>query len=98
MHLDKQGSGRRWLDLQAQFNAWDPLGMIAMGMPSDEYDCVLGPLMRMLERGEEPETIAAHLDREFVEHFGDTPRDFGSTGFAVQARRWFDQHWKGTTV
>ena len=98
MRLDKEGSGRRWIELRTQVNAWDPLGLIGMGAPLDEYDCLLGPVMRMLESGDAPTKIAVYLDHEFVEHFGDAPRDFGSSGFAAQARRWFDERWKGTSV
>jgi hypothetical protein len=98
MRLDKQASGRRWIDLQTRLNSWDPLGLIEMGAPIDEYDCVLGPLMRRLESGDDPVSIAAFLDQEFVEHFGERVRDFGSKAFAEQSRQWFDEHWRGTIV
>lgn len=96
--LDKQASGRRWIDLQTQVNGWDPMGLISYGAPIDEYSCLVGLLMRLLEKGEAPITIAAALDHEMVDHFGDSPRDRGSQKFAEQVSRWFNEHWHGSSV
>ena len=39
----------RWSELRTLVNDWDPVGLIAAGAPTDEYDCVSGPLLRRLE-------------------------------------------------
>jgi hypothetical protein len=51
MRLTKEHSRERWNELRDLVIAWKPNGLIAIGSPRDEYDCLLGPLMRDLEQG-----------------------------------------------
>ncbi len=48
MRLSKEHSRKRWRELRDAVNEWDPVGLIELGAPVDEYECLVGPLMRML--------------------------------------------------
>jgi hypothetical protein len=95
--LDKDAMRRRGRELRALLNEWDPIGIIGPSGPDDEYDCLLWPLMRLLERGVSQENIAEYLGRELNEHFGlsipaDTPQ------FAGRVKAWYETTWAGTRV
>ena len=72
-------------------NTWDPVGLIAMGAPLDEYDCVVGHVMRVLERKDSPEQLTTFLAAHIAEHFGLAPSDPGP--FARQAVAWYASRW-----
>lgn len=94
--LSKQESRARWRELRGLINQWDPIGLISAGAPEDEYECVTGPVLRMLETSESAEAIAAYLETEFAEHFG-MPA-VGASGFAQQAAQWYRERWPRSTV
>ena len=78
---------------------WDPIGVSDdPEWPRDEYDCLVGPLMRLLEDQSPPPAIAAFLEHEVVEHFGLDPavHDFGQ--LALEFRAWFEAEWRNTRV
>ena len=77
-------------------NEWDPLGLIGMGCPLDEYDCVVGDVLRALERGQAADTLARSLAAEIIEHFGSAPSDVGP--FAERAVLWDRSRWPGSHV
>jgi hypothetical protein len=91
--LSKEESRQRWSELRAQVNAWDPIGLIGMGSPPDEYECIVGPLMRYLESGAPAEEIQTFLSREFAEHFSVPVTESTITEFVATARVWFSDHW-----
>jgi hypothetical protein len=67
--------------------------------PRDEYDCVLGPVMRMLEQDASVEKIDAYLKDELVNHFGLSPTDSKELELlAVKAKAWFEKSWKDSPV
>ena len=97
MRLSKEDSRKRWRELRNAVNAWDPEGLIGIGAPEDEYECLVGPLMRMLEKGSDPEEIANYLNQHLPDHFGGSkPKE--SQRFAKGIVEWFSAHWKGTAV
>jgi hypothetical protein len=67
------------------------------GAPEDEYECLVGPLMRMLENDISPVEIASYLSRHIPDHFGVSPPE-GAQDFAEVISKWFLTHWKNTTV
>ncbi|GAA2540339.1 hypothetical protein [Pseudonocardia hydrocarbonoxydans] len=54
-------------------NAWNPIGVIEHGVPADEYDCLIAPLLRRLAAGADAAGIAAFLRAELAGHFGLDP-------------------------
>jgi hypothetical protein len=64
---------QRGRELRALLNEWDFLGVVREGGPTDEYDCLLWPLLRLLEQGATDDQIADYLKTEMGEHFGQGP-------------------------
>jgi len=85
---------RRFAELRELVNHWDPIGLIRAGCPPDEYDCMVGPLLRLLEQGESHSSIATYLEADFRDHFG-APAS-GVMEFASQASEWYGTRWPGT--
>ena len=61
------------LALRALLNSWDPIGIMQHGAPRDEYDCLIAPVLDLLEAGADAEGIARFLRAELGEHFGLDP-------------------------
>lgn len=97
--LTKQESRERWSQLRDLICAWDPIGVMDdPEWPHDEYDCLVGPVMRILESGAGPNEIAKYLRHEIESHFGLASRYREFDAFAAQLRAWFDQKWSSSTV
>lgn len=69
------------VELQELINEWDPVGLLALGAPSDEYDCLVAPTLSQLANGISPAELAALLGAHIKDHFG--VKDH----FAVRAAR-----------
>ena len=77
---------RKAADLvRSHVNAWDPIGLVSLGCPDDEYDCIATPLIGLLARGASDEEVLAWLDRMIPDHFGE-PCPTGAATFLVQIR------------
>jgi hypothetical protein len=94
MHLPASDLKRRFAELRDLVNEWDPIRLIEAGCPLDEYDCMVGPLLRRLEGHEALSSIAAYLEVEFRDHFG-APAS-GVEEFASRASAWYRTRWPGT--
>lgn len=57
-------------------NAWDPLGLIAIGAPDDEYDAEVSDLARMVIRQKAIDQVS--VDDVWHRWFGDSYRHAGS--------------------
>ena len=81
-----------WVELRALLNEWDPIGVYdpLTDFPPDEYDCMEGPLMSRLRRGESAEEIASYLTTELREHFGLPSVPNQPDDFARRLVTWFD--------
>ena len=62
--------------------------------PRDEYDCLVGPLLTLLDSEAQNREIARYLQKEITEHFGLPPGIYRFTAFAERLRRWFDRGWR----
>lgn len=94
--LERADSRRRWREMTDLVNEWDPIGLLAMGCPPDEYDCVVGDVLRALERGDGAAQLSDFLAAHLAEHFGAEPRDPGP--FATRAVAWYALRWPGSHV
>lgn len=93
--LTKSESRERWSQLRAQICAWDPIGVVDQpDSPRDEYDCLVGPLLTMLQSGATDDSIGAHLRKEIVEHLGLSPDPHELSTLARRLRSWFDLAWR----
>jgi hypothetical protein len=96
--LDEEGMRRRGRELRTLLNGWDPIGVTGEGGPTDEYDCLLSPLMRLLEGGASVREISRYLEQEFTDHFGLSAAPQRAFEFAERAKSWFEGSWAGTRV
>ena len=92
--LSKEQSRARWSSLRGLFCEWDPIGVMDdPEWPRDEYDCMVGPSLRLLEAGAPEEEIAEYLFAEITGHFGLSGDRHGCRSFARRLRGWFTD-WK----
>lgn len=95
--LSRQQSRERWAQLRALICEWDPIGVTDdPDWPRDEYDCLLGPLLRALERGASEAELAAFLGHEIENHFGLDPAHYDFPAVAAKLRNWYDESWRGS--
>jgi hypothetical protein len=92
MPLSKQESRERFAQLNALLFEWDPIGVGPDG-PTDEYECLAGPLMRLLESRATQPQIVAYLKNELDEHFGLDANNYDIEAVAARVRAWFDRSW-----
>jgi hypothetical protein len=74
--------------LQDLIDEWDPVGLLKLGAPKDEYDCLVAPILSRLERGESSDQLAAWLGSHIADHFGVPCAD--AHRFAAKALAWHD--------
>src|SRR5262245_59551130 len=92
--LSKRESRQRSAELNALLCEWDPIGVMSAGAPRDEYHCLIGPLLTLLQSGATRAELASYLRKQIVDHFGLSPEhhDFQAAGEKV--RNWFDRAWR----
>jgi hypothetical protein len=73
-------AGERWENLRYLLNQWDFLGVA--DLVDDEYDCMVGPLVSLLDRGATAAEVSEHLWYELDDHFGVDPAGRGVDGMA----------------
>jgi hypothetical protein len=92
--LSKREIRERSVQLRALMCEWDPLGVMGdSDWPRDEYDCLVGPLLKLLDSGASKEEIARYLRKEIDEHFGLTADNYDFRAVADRVRGWFDRGW-----
>ena len=92
--LSKEQSSERWAEVLALLCAWDPIGVMEdPEWPRDEYDCMVGGTMRMIESGASVVDIAGYLRAEITDHFGMSPEHYDFTCIAERTRSWFQERW-----
>ena len=92
--MNKEQSRQRWRELRDLVNTWDPIGLIAIGAPQDEYECVVAPVLRLLEQGASQEAIVSYLAGECSDHFGAPIAESSAREFAARAKTWYQLRWQ----
>lgn len=57
-------------ELRNLLNDWDFIGVFDPETNTDEYDCMIEPLLRRLSGDADPSGISQFLDDEITGHFG----------------------------
>jgi hypothetical protein len=70
---------------------WDPIGVAQVPEAQDEYDCLIGPLMRRLSEGESEARIGDWLIAEVRDHFGLSPNETQERALVAKLKRWWAQ-------
>jgi hypothetical protein len=80
-------------DLQAEtrylLNRWDPIGVYDEVLNSDEYDCLIAPLLLRLSSGAGVEQVGEYLRNELEDHFGLDPAFLDSDDFVERLVSWY---------
>jgi hypothetical protein len=91
MHLTKRELRERVRELNAMMVDWDPTGVIGDShAPRDEYECLVGPLLTLLQSGASNVEIERYLAKQVLEHFGLSPNRSDVASVAVRVHRWFE--------
>jgi hypothetical protein len=69
----RDSAKRRMRELQELVNEWDPAGLLAIGAPKDEYDCLVGPILSRLARSATAPELAEWVTSHVADHFGVRP-------------------------
>ena len=91
MRLTREQLRARFAELRAIVGHHDPFGLLAAGAPADEYDDVVGPLLRQLEHGASPTAITTWLETELAAHYGLAPSQ--AAGLAAASIAWYAHAW-----
>jgi hypothetical protein len=95
--LSKEQSRKRSGELRDLLCDWDPIGVMDdPEWPRDEYDCMVGSVLRLLEGGASETAIADYLRKEIAEHFGLSPEHYDFAVVAHRVRSWFQSGWAGS--
>ena len=91
LSLTKREVRERVRELNALMADWDPTGVIADShAPRDEYECLVGPLLTLLQSGAGEPAIRRYLSKQLVEHFGVPANDKDVAAVAARVHRWFE--------
>ncbi len=60
---------RKITALRTLVNAWDPVKLLSLGAPEDEYDCFVNGLYSLLKEGATRKRLSAFIQCELSEHF-----------------------------
>ena len=86
---DPQRIGLKAQGIRALLAEWDPLGVTESDGSSDQYECLVWPLTRLLEREASAEQVASFLSSELAGHFGVDPQTGEPGQFASRLIAWF---------
>ena len=93
--LTKRESRQRWSQLNAIMNEWDPIGIVPGSVgPLDEYDCLVGPVLTLLQTGADEQAIEGYLRKQIRGHFGLSSDHYDFLAVARRVRSWFDFAWR----
>jgi hypothetical protein len=88
--VEKKQVRAQLAELRALLCEWDPIGVMDdPEWPRDEYDCMLGPLMRLLKDGAEVGQIADYLQSEITGHFGLSGGHYDFSAIGGRVKAWF---------
>jgi len=66
---------------------WDPAALVSTGAPTDEYECLVGPLPSRLSEGRSPRELGEWLRVHVRDHFGSANPD--TEEFARRVTDWY---------
>src|SRR5690242_1931067 len=88
---------RRWSELRSILDEWDSIGILQNAdAPRDEYDCLTGPLLRLLEDSATTPELVAFLRAEIAEQFGLNPEHHDFEAIARRVKTWFEASYAGS--
>lgn len=72
-------------------NNWDFIGVLPFeGGPKDEYDCLIPPILGLLNKGTKEEEVASLLNKKLEDHFGLNPKLYYTGKIAREILGWWN--------
>jgi hypothetical protein len=81
--------GHRADELRRLLNDWDFIGVSDPDTNTDEYDCMIAPLLRKLAAGADASAVQQLLDGEITGHFGMSPGVVETQSVAERVSAWW---------
>lgn len=91
-HVIKRDGKQQMSEVRSLLMEWDLLGVADVPWCADEYDCMIGPLLRHLHDGGDAATLHDWITREVVDHFGLTPNAGANKELAETLVSWWGRH------
>jgi hypothetical protein len=86
---DRRAVLDRRSELRGLLNEWDFIGVFEPITNTDEYDCMIAPLLTRLAAGAESDDIEHFLDEEITGHFGMSPGLVDTRPIAERLTAWW---------
>jgi hypothetical protein len=84
----------RFAELRDLLCEFDPIGVMDEAeWPRDEYDCMIGPLVTMLQANASKSDLADFIEQEITDHFGLESDHASAEKFAGQLDSWYKSYW-----
>jgi hypothetical protein len=80
-----------WRHLRGLLMQWDLIGVPGIPEAADEYDCMIGPLLRRLFEGADSRSLAEWISHERTSHFGAGPDDAKDMRLAESLIAWSER-------
>ena len=93
MPLSRREIRERSTQILALLSRWDPM-RVSPDWVQDEYECMTGPLLTMLQRGAQQDEIATYLEAELDHHFGVGVDRDNALATARRVLSWYERGWK----
>lgn len=77
-------------DVRALLLEWDPIGISGVDEAQDEYDCMIGPLLRLLFDRADQSRVLDWIRTERVSHFGLSAASSADAELAAKLLSWWD--------
>jgi hypothetical protein len=91
--LNKKVLKRLSSELLNILNEWDPIGVLpGAGGPQDEYECLVWPIISLLQKDAGEGELMNFLDRYLTDHMGLDFVDGGSKATVVQIFDWWKEN------
>ena len=83
----KKETKLQWAELRTMLNEWDPIG----GCPEDEYDCFIGPIIKILQKDQGKGELTNFLISHLEEHMGLQAKHHKPDEFAEKLLNWWNR-------
>lgn len=56
--------------VKKHIDKWDPIGLLEMGAPNNEYDIEIAEIVRIAYRTNKVDELSEHIYKTFIKYFG----------------------------
>lgn len=98
MRVDRDHVTHAIAELRELWCQWDPIGVMPLGWPKDEYDDYLGATLALLEEGASLERIENYLANVAFQTMGLSSVSVAPKEFALKLGKWFQENWSSSPI